>query len=150
MEADFQKADARVLVYEGGKVNDPHDPGGRTNQGITQSTFTSWLRARGQPVRDVFTMTGDERDTIYKTEYWDRVRGDEVPAGVDFVLYDAAVNSGPGQSIKWLQAALGGAYVGQADGVLGAKTLAAVQSYNDIDGLIEALAERNKANAKQD
>ena len=133
MEADFSTSMPRILVYEGGKVNDPYDPGGKTNQGITQSTFSSWLRQNGQPVRDVYMITPGERDTIYKNEYWDRVQGDKLQTGLDFVVFDAAVNSGPSQAIKWLQACLPNVGV---DGVLGAKTLDVLATYADADMVV--------------
>ena len=135
MDYDLKKVLARVLVYEGGKVNDPRDPGGKTNQGVTQRTYTAWLRSQGRAVADVYAMPDADRDEIYKGEYWDQVRGDELPLGLDLVLFDGAVNSGPAQSIKWLQACLSGVAV---DGVLGTKTLAVVQSYQG-DGSINDL-----------
>lgn len=143
MQTDFQKALARVLVYEGGKVNAPHDPGGKTNQGITQSTYSSWLRAQSKPSLDVFSMPDSDRDAIYKSEYWDMICGDDLPVGLDFAVFDAAVNSGCGQAAKWLQATLNVT----ADGVIGAKTLDAVKaaSGENNDGLIEGVCSRRLA-----
>ena len=107
MQANFPKALPRILVYEGGKVDDPRDPGGRTNKGITQTTFNAWCREQGLPQVDVYTITNDEVASIYKYKFWDVVRGDDLPCGLDLVVFDGAVNSGPGQSGKWLQRALG-------------------------------------------
>lgn len=120
------------LKFEGGKDDDPVDPGGRTNQGVIQREFSAWLRKKGQPNRDVFTMTDVERDAIYFENYGQRIRFSELPPGVDIVVGDGAINSGPAQSVKWLQRALGLS----ADGVLGNITLQAVIDYPDHDVLI--------------
>jgi lysozyme family protein len=141
----YTKALARVLVYEGGSVDDPADPGGRTNQGVTQRTYDAYRRSQGLPARDVYVMTSTERDAIYRRSYWDLVRGDDLPAGVDLAVFDAAVNSGVGQAIKWLQAALGDHYQGQRDGVMGAKTLQAVQDFGDEGDLVTAICSRRLA-----
>ncbi len=134
----FSKAMPHVLVYEGGKVDDPRDPGGRTNQGVIQRVYTAWRLARSMPDRDVDLMTNEERDAIYRKQYWDAIRGDELPAGVDFVVFDGAVNSGPKQSIKWLQRAVGVV----ADGVLGAITLAAVADFSSPVVLVDRICDR--------
>ena len=83
-------------------------------------------------------MADAERDAIYKGEYWTPVRGDDLPVGLDFCVFDAAVNSGVGQAGVWLQNALGDHYVGTVDGVIGTKTMQAVADYGDADSLIEA------------
>jgi lysozyme family protein len=143
--ADYAKALARILVYEGGKVDDIDDPGGRTNQGVTQRTYSAWRRSQNLPQQGVYAMADAERDVIYKHGYWDAVRGDALPVGVDFVVFDAAVNSGAGQAVKWLQAALGDHYQGQIDGVLGDKTLQAVEDFGDEAALIQEICSRRLA-----
>lgn len=135
MKDDFDKALARILVYEGGKVNDPQDPGGKTNQGVTQRTYNAWMRQQGKMPLDVYNIPDASRDAIYKGEYWDQIQGDVLPVGLDLVVFDAAVNSGPGQATKWLQACLVGIDV---DGVLGTKTLDAVAGLKG-DGAIDDL-----------
>lgn len=124
MKENFGAALARILVYEGGKANNPKDPGGRTNMGITQSTYNAWLRTKGKPSADVFAISHDDVATIYKTQYWDRMDGDLLPTGLDLCVFDGAVNSGVGSSVMWLQASLGGITV---DGGFGNKTLAAAE-----------------------
>lgn len=141
MKESYAQAQRLVLVYEGGKVDDPQDPGGRTNQGVTQRVFSAYLREHGMPARDVYSMTVAERDVIYRAQYWDRVRGDMLPAGVDFVIYDGAVNSGVAQSIKWAQRAVG---VG-ADGVMGEITLDAIRNHPDHDALVAAICAKRMA-----
>jgi len=144
-KADFARSLVRVLVYEGGKVDNPRDPGGRTNFGITQKTYTAWLASKGQDSVDVYKIPIADRDSIYETEYWDRIRGDDMPTGLDLVVFDAAVNSGVGQAGKWLQQALGPSYGGLRDGVIGKQTLQAVAGVNDLDSLISAYCSRRLA-----
>lgn len=141
MKSNYQAALKRVLVHEGGKVDHPRDPGGRTNQGVTQRVYTAFRSRKGLPARDVYAMTDIERDEIYDLQYWDTIKGDSLPAGVDYVVFDGAVNSGPAQSIKWLQRALGV----NPDGVIGQKTLAAITEYPDHDRLIALICERRLA-----
>lgn len=134
-----------VLVHEGGKADNPNDPGGRTNQGVTQRTFTAWLASKGRPSRDVFGMTTAERDTIYRELYWNVIQGDRLGAGLDYTIMDGAVNSGPKQAVKWLQRALGRYYTGSIDGVIGNLTISAVQSYPNPEALINAVMDRRLA-----
>jgi lysozyme family protein len=129
------------LKFEGGKDDDPIDPGGRTNQGVIQRVYAGYRRKKGLPARDVFLMEDHERDEIYYENYGKKVRFDELPPGVNVVVLDGGVNSGPAQSIKWLQRALG---LG-ADGVLGDNTMAAVLDFPDHDVLIaKIIAQREK------
>lgn len=141
MKQNFSAAMKIELVFEGGKVDDPFDPGGRTNQGIIQRVFNAYLMSQGKPVRDVYTMVDSERDAIYKTQYADRIKFDELPPGVDLVILDGAINSGVGQSVKWAQRALGLT----ADGVMGLVTMQAIQNHPDHDALIAAICERRIA-----
>ena len=75
---------------------------------------------------------------IYRVEYWDAVRADELPAGIRLVMFDAAVNSGVGQAIRWLQRAVGAA----DEGVLGPRTLAAVGALSADSVRMRLLAQR--------
>jgi lysozyme family protein len=134
--ASFARALSRVLVYEGGRADDPHDPGGRTAHGVTQRVYDAWRDRRRLPHRDVWTIEPAEVAQIYRTQYWDRCGCDELPAGLDFVVFDGAVNSGCTQSVKWLQRALGLAPV---DGVAGQVTLAAAAAYPDPATLVVAI-----------
>jgi len=135
--------DAMKIEYkfEGGKDNDPVDPGGRTNQGVIQREFSAWLKANSKPNRDVFTMTDAERDQIYKENYGDKVWFTQLPPGIDLVVLDGAINSGVSQSIKWLQRCLGVS----ATGVMGNITLQAVLQYPDDDDLIAKIIARRNA-----
>lgn len=128
-----------VLVFEGGKVDDEHDPGGRTNQGVIQRVYDGWRERNRLPRRDVYLMTNEERDAIYREGYWNQIRGDQLASGIDIVVFDGAVNSGPHQSIKWLQRALG---VARIDGVVGPATLAAIDMHPDHDQLVADICAR--------
>jgi lysozyme family protein len=135
--------DAMVIEmkFEGGKDDDPIDPGGRTNQGVIQREFSAWLRKNGKSNRDVFTMTDAERDAIYWENYGQKIRYDELPPGPDIVILDGAINSGVAQSVKWVQRALGLT----ADGILGSVTLQRIIDHPDHDRLIaDILAMREK------
>lgn len=138
MKDKFKESLTRVLVHEGGKVDDPQDPGGRTNKGVTQRVYSAWRKNQGLGVRDVYKMTDDECRSIYRAQYWDTIKGDDLPPGVDYVLFDGAVNSGCSQSVKWLQRALGVT----ADGQLGNVTLSKVKGVNDHDALVQAICDQ--------
>ncbi|NQW94048.1 MAG: glycoside hydrolase family 108 protein [Polaromonas sp.] len=114
---NFDVAFERLLGNEGGYSNNPSDPGGATNWGVTQAV----ARANGYQ-GDMRDFTQAQAKVIYRRDYWDAVRAGALPAEVRFDIFDGAVNSGVGQSIRWLQRAVGA----EADGVLGTQTLAAV------------------------
>lgn len=116
----FDSAVALVLQHEGGFVHHPRDPGGATNFGITRETLS---RVRGRPasVDDVRRLTKEEAASIYRRLYWDAVRADELPPGLDLALFDLAVNSGPKRAVTMLQTVL----AIEADGLIGPETLKA-------------------------
>jgi lysozyme family protein len=92
-----------TLKYEGGKSNDPQDPGGRTNQGVTQRTYDAFRKAFGK--RDVYDMSDAERNEIYRRGFWNTVGGDGLRSGEDLCVFDFAVNSGPARALTfWKQA----------------------------------------------
>ena len=122
----FRDALARVLVHEGGKVDHPADPGGRTNKGVTQRVYNAWRTKSYLPLRDVYLISDLEVEAIYRFQYWDAIKGDQLPPGIGYVVLDGAVNSGPKQSAKWLQRALG-FEPSQVDGMIGSVTLNAAQ-----------------------
>jgi len=138
MKENFNRLLKLVLVHEGGKVDDPRDPGGRTNQGVTQRTFDAYLSVRHQQHRDVFTLTDAERDEIYQIQYWNKTQSTSLPDGVDYVVFDAAVHSGPAQAAKWLQRAVGS----NPDGVIGERTVAAVYASRNIADIINSVCDQ--------
>ena len=123
MKDNFETCLAHVLQSEGGYVDHPSDPGGATNMGITIATLRTW-RGRSVTKADVKALTRAEAAAIYRKNYWDAVRGDDLPRGLDLVAFDAAVNSGVSRGAKWLQSALGV----PADGKVGPKTIAAANA----------------------
>jgi lysozyme family protein len=127
MKGQFEVCIVRVLASEGGFVNHPEDPGGATNMGITRATLAAW-RKRPVTVEEVKRLTRAEASRIYRSQYWDTIRGDELPPGVDYAVFDISVNSGPGRAAKFLQQALRV----EADGVVGAKTIAAAAAVSDV------------------
>lgn len=121
MQNNFLQCLAFVLKSEGGYVNHPADPGGRTNLGVTQKVWEEWV---GHPVTeaDMRALSPNDVAPMYKAKYWDLVKGDMLPSGVDYAVFDVAVNSGVGRAAKLLQRAAGVA----PDGAIGPATLAAV------------------------
>lgn len=112
-----------TLQWEGGYVNDPADPGGATNCGITQAVYDSWRAQHKQAKQPVRQATAGEVEAIYRARYWDACACGQLPAPVDMVVFDSAVNCGTRRAVLWLQRALGVA----EDGQLGPKTVAAAR-----------------------
>lgn len=121
MKDNFPSALKQILIYEGGYVNHPADPGGATNKGVTQAVYNDWRKSRKQAIQSVKLISDAEVAAIYKQNYWDAVKGDSLASGVDLATFDLAVNSGVGRASKMLQAAAG---VPQ-DGIIGPQTIAA-------------------------
>jgi lysozyme family protein len=93
MKYNFNDCLNRVLKSEGGYTNDPADPGGPTNYGITLHDYRSYINSNGT-AKDVRNMSVDQAKVIYKSKYWDKVNGDSLPSGVDYSVFDYGVNSG--------------------------------------------------------
>ena len=129
------------MTFEGGRVDDPKDPGGRTAYGVTQRVYNGYRKARNLPIRDVWAIETREIVDAYKTGYWDKVWADRLPDGIDIVVADGAINSGAAQSVKWLQRALGSVRV---DGVMGDATLKACEAA-DARQLIRDIIARREA-----
>jgi lysozyme family protein len=125
----------RLLASEGGYVNHPSDPGGPTNFGITLGDYRKYVKADATAA-DVRAMKVDEAKAIYREKYWGAIRCDELPAGVNYCLFDYAVNSGTGRAPKVLQRVLGVAVTGRVDDA----TLAAVRR-QDARALIQAICD---------
>ena len=119
MRDNFSRCLSEILRHEGGYVDHPADPGGATNKGITIGTYAGW-KGRKVTKAELRAISDAEVAAIFRRKYWDVVRGDDLPAGLDLVAFDAAVNSGPARGARWLQQALGVT----ADGKIGPATLA--------------------------
>lgn len=128
----------RVLVHEGGYSNHRADPGGATMKGIIQRVYDSYRDRHGLRRQSVKLISESEIATIYKTQYADAIKFDKLPAGIDYVVFDGAVNSGPGQSVKWLQRALGVT----ADGIIGNVTLSKAEEHPNKAQLIDAICDQ--------
>jgi lysozyme family protein len=120
--SSYDEALSRLLVHEGGYSNDPSDPGGPTNFGITLGDYRAYVKPNATAA-DVRAMTIDAAKAIYRDKYWSALRGDELPAGVDYCVFDYGVNSGTARAAKVLQTCLG---VPQ-DGKIGAQTIASAK-----------------------
>lgn len=113
----------RILKHEGGFVNDPLDSGGITNLGVTKRVWEEFV---GHPVSeaDMRNLTVEKVSRLYKQRYWDRVQADKLPKGVDYVVFDFAINAGVGRAVKTLQSTVGST----PDGIIGNRTLASVNA----------------------
>lgn len=111
----FEQAFRRTVAWEGGYVNHPSDPGGETNFGISR---------RAYPHENIAGMTLERAQFLYHRDYWQPCRCEDLPPLIAIELFDAAVNSGVGQAVRWLQRALGVA----DDGAIGPLTLSAAAS----------------------
>jgi lysozyme family protein len=129
MDSNFDRCVRLVLKSEGGYVDHPKDPGGATNLGVTKTTWESWV---GHEVTkdDIKVLTIDDVMPVYKSLYWDRVKGDDLPQGIDYVVFDIAVNSGVSRASRMLQQCVGA----DVDGKIGNKTLQAVILTCNVSG----------------
>lgn len=125
MKHNFETALEMLLEHEGGYVNHPKDPGGETNLGVTKRTWAKWL-GRDINEGEMKELTPEDVAELYKKEYWDRLKCDNLPTGLDFFCFDWGVNSGTGRSAKALQRIISVAQ----DGAIGPKTLRALEDHN--------------------
>jgi len=107
-----------LLEHEGGYVNNVHDKGGMTNLGVTKRVYDKWI-GRESTEQEMRDLTPDDVAPIYKKNYWNRVKGDSLPSGLDWSCFDWAVNSGSGRPAKAVQRAVGATQ----DGAIGNQTL---------------------------
>lgn len=119
-----------ILRHEGGYVNHPSDPGGRTNMGVTQRTWEAWT---GKPANERIMrgLTRADVTPLYRKNYWDAVQGDDLPGPLALCVFDFAVNAGPSRAAKLLQRVLGVA----VDGKIGPNTIRASIGEN-VNGLV--------------
>ena len=143
MQSNWEQSLKKMLVHEGGYANHPQDPGGRTNLGVTQRVWEEW---KGSPSdeNEMRSLTVEQVTPLYKKRFWDAARCDDLPAGVDYVVFDFAVNAGVGRSAITLQTICGVA----RDGAIGPITLAAVKQY-DPKTLIEKFSDHREFFYKQ-
>ena len=121
MQNNFDKCLEMLLHHEGGYVNNKHDKGGMTNLGVTKRVYDKWID-RESTEEEMRNLTPEDVAPIYKKNYWDRVKGDLLPSGLDWACFDWAVNSGSGRPAKAVQRAVGAT----VDGAIGKNTVALV------------------------
>ena len=126
MKHNYDTCLEMILHHEGGYVNHPKDPGGETNLGVTKRV---WEEHGGE--KDMKDLTVEDVAPIYKKSYWDRVKGDDLPDGLDLCVFDFGVNAGTGRAAKYLQSMIGTV----VDGGIGPNTLKALEAYVQVEGL---------------
>tara|TARA_R110000822_G_scaffold43100_3_gene116677 strand:+ start:481 stop:996 length:516 start_codon:yes stop_codon:yes gene_type:complete len=139
MKKNFEHCLEMLLEHEGGYVNHPKDPGGITNLGVTLKTYAEY-KGRDVTDADMRALTPKDVAPIYKEKYWDKCHCDDLPAGLDWMVFDWAVNSGPGRSAKALQRIVGET----ADGAIGPKTIKATFNFDVKDTLGKMYDSRQK------
>jgi len=139
-DANFDQCMSYLFSVEGGYVDNPRDPGGATNMGITLATLTAW---RHTPVSkaDVQALTQDEATAIYHANYWNVLRCGSLPNGIDLMVFDAGVNCGNYHAAQTLQTIVGC----DADGAIGPATLQAVTTAVATTGVLSILTQFSKA-----
>ena len=116
MQNNFKKCLELVLKSEGGWVNNPKDPGGETNLGVTKKVWEEWL---GHEVKTMKDLTPEDVAPMYQAKYFMACYANQLPVGIDYMAFDAAVNMGPGRAVKLLQECLGCV----PDGTIGPRTM---------------------------
>lgn len=127
-----------ILHHEGGYVNHPKDPGGETNLGVTKRVYEDF-----GGTKDMVDLEIEDVAPIYEQNYWNRIKGDSLAAGLDLCVFDFAVNAGPSRAAKFLQEMVGAT----ADGAIGPNTLKAVDNFIDERGTKHAIT--NYQNRRQ-
>ena len=130
MKVNYDKCLETILHHEGGYVNHPKDPGGETNLGVTKRVYEEF-----GGTKDMKELTVEDVAPIYKKGYWDKMKGDDLPGGLDLCVFDFGVNAGPGRAAKYLQTQIGTV----ADGGIGPNTLAKLEEYIRENGEHEAV-----------
>jgi lysozyme family protein len=132
---NWKKSFELMLASEGGYVNHPSDPGGMTNLGVTKRVWEEWV-GRESNEKEMRSLTKEMVEPLYKRKFWDACRCDDLPIGVDYLVFDMAVNAGVGRSAKLLQQCVGVS----ADGAIGPITITAVKA-QDPEELVEKFSE---------
>jgi len=130
MSNKFSEALEVILHHEGGYVNHPKDPGGETNLGVTKRVYEEF---GGE--KEMKDLTKEDVEPIYKKNYWDRVKGDDLPEGLDLCIFDFAVNAGPGRAAKFIQRLVGTT----VDGGIGPNTLKCIDDYVKKSSVAETI-----------
>ena len=138
-QENWEKCLEAILHHEGGYVNHPKDPGGETNLGVTKRVYEEW-----GGTKDMKDLEVEDVEPIYKKNYWDRVKAESLPGGLDLCVFDFGVNAGTGRAAKYLQTMIGTV----ADGGIGPNTLKALALYVESEGVEQTI--RNYQAARQE
>jgi lysozyme family protein len=137
--SNWQKSFELMLASEGGYVNHPSDPGGMTNLGVTKRVWEEWV-GRESNEKEMRSLTPEMVEPLYKRKFWDACKCDDMPSGIDYLVFDFAVNAGVGRSAKILQTAVGVT----PDGGIGPITLAAVKAQDPAE-LVQKFSDAKEA-----
>jgi lysozyme family protein len=137
--SNWKKSFELMLASEGGYVNHPSDPGGMTNLGVTKRVWEEWV-GRESNEKEMRSLTPEMVEPLYKRKFWDACKCDDMPSGIDYLVFDFAVNAGVGRSAKILQMAVGV----PADGGIGPITLAAVKAQDPAE-LVQKFSDAKEA-----
>jgi len=139
MNRNWDKCFDLVIVNEGGYVDNPADPGGATNWGCTKAVWEQYI---GHEVskEDIRNLTKEDVKPLYKRNYWDAIHGDALPSGLDYCLFDCAINSGVGRAARFIQEIVGVF----ADGAIGNNTVTAINQMNTVT-MINEFSDKRQA-----
>jgi lysozyme family protein len=132
MNRNWDKAFDSVIVSEGGYANLKDDPGGPTNHGCTQAVWEEYVGHK-VTIDDIKALTIEDVKPLYKKRFWDAIHGDALPSGLDYCIFDCAINSGTGRAAKFIQEIVGV----PADGAIGNNTVAAITQINPVTAINE-------------
>ena len=135
---NYQACLDMILHHEGGYVNHPKDPGGETNLGVTKRVYEEW-----GGTKDMKDLEVEDVAPIYRKNYWDRIKADDIASGLDLCVFDFGVNAGTGRSAKYLQTLIGTT----ADGGIGPNTLKKLDEYLEENSVEDAI--KNYQNERQ-
>ena len=132
MAAENYEKQFRNGTSSRGRICKPSkDPGGETNMGVTKRVYDEWCLTEDLAPKDMKELTFEDVAPIYRKNYWDRVKGDNLPVGLDLCIFDFGVNAGVGRAAKFIQSIIGTT----VDGGIGPNTLGALEAYIAIEGL---------------
>ena len=141
---EYQQCLEMILHHEGGYVNHPDDPGGETNLGVTKKVYDAYCKKNGLRAKSMRDLEVLDVAPIYKTEYWDRVKGDDLHPALALCVFDFGVNAGTGRAAKYLQKLVNA----KADGAIGPATLRKVGIATEAYGIKNLVTDYQKNRQK--
>ena len=128
MNQNFDTCLAMLLKHEGGFSNHKDDRGGLTNLGVTKAVYDEF-HGTDATEEDMRNLKKSDVEPIYRSNYWNRCRCQDLPSGVDWAVFDFAVNAGTGRAAKALQQAV----EAKQDGSIGPITLMKVKDHEVVN-----------------